>query len=93
MKKSLLILFPAICVMATTAGPACAGWGTCVGCHFGVIAPAKGKLTEKFKTQDEFVKGALATESSMMDRIKKNPEGIREAAKEIGYTELEQKGK
>ena len=93
MKKSLWIWFFAICIIVAAAGPACAGWGKCVGCHSGAIAPTKGTLKEKFKTLDEFVKGALTTENSMMNGIKKDPDGIRDAAKEIGYTDPEQKGK
>ena len=91
MKKYLLRCFMAICIVAAVAGPACAGWGKCGGCHFGVFAPSKTTLKEKFKSHDDFVKGALTSESSMMDKVKKDPDNIEGAAKEIGYTEPEKK--
>lgn len=81
----------AMCIVAAAAGPACAGWGKCVGCHFGVFTPSKTTLKEKFKSFDEFVKGALTSESSMMDKVKKDPDTIKTAAKEIGYTEPKKK--
>ena len=91
MKNFLFICITAMCILAFTTGPAFAGWGKCVGCHFGVFAPSKVTLKEKFKTFDEFVKGALASESSMMDKTKNNPDSIKDVAKEIGYTEPHQK--
>ena len=91
MKKTFWIWFAVMCVVAAVVSPACAGWGKCVGCHFGAIAPSKEALKKKFTTLDEFVKGALAAKSSMMDGIKKDPDNIRKVAKEIGYAEPGQK--
>jgi len=93
MKKFLWASFLAICVMVFTAGPVSADWNKCKGCHTGSIAPAKEALKEKFKTLDDFVKGAMATENPMMKGIKKDPDGIQKAAKEIGYTNPENKKK
>ncbi len=89
MKKPLLILFAAMCMVVAAAGSAQAGWGKCGGCHFGMFAPSKATMKEKFKTLDAFVNGALASESSMMEHVKKNPGDICAIAKEIGYKEPE----
>lgn len=86
MKKFSGICFSAILLLAA-ATPAVAGWEKCAGCHSGAIAPAKETLKQKFKTLDDFVNGAMAAENAMMTAIKKDVDGIREAAKAIGYTE------
>ena len=85
------VYFFAFFALLVAVIPVSAGWGQCVGRHFGFIAPSKGALKEKFTKPDEFVKGALASGSSMMEHIKKDPDGIRQVAKEIGYAEPEQK--
>ncbi len=93
MKKTLFIWFSAICIVSFVSGPACAEWGKCVVCHFGVFAPSKETLKEKFKTKDDFVNAALKSESSMMDPYKKKSEKLHEAVKELGYTEPVKKTK
>jgi len=85
MKIFLGICFSALLVLSVAA-PAGAGWAKCAGCHTGAIAPAREALKQKFKTLDEFVKGAMAAENAMMTPIKKDTDSIRAAAKEIGYT-------
>ncbi len=93
MKKYLCICFVAISVAVLFVDTSFAAWGKCVGCHFGVIAPSKKSLKEKFTMLEDFVKGAMDSESSMMEHVKKNPDGICDAAQDIGYKQQDQKEK
>jgi hypothetical protein len=64
-----------------------AQWSGCVGCHSGTIAADEDAMKEKFKTVDEFVKAAMATENPMMKPIQQNKKAIETAAKELGLKE------
>lgn len=66
------------------SAPAQPGWGTCLVCHNGVIAPGKDALKEKHKTLEAFVKAALASIRRMMKHIQKDAKSIRETGTEIG---------
>jgi hypothetical protein len=66
--KVLLLLLGAV-FFIDASRPACAGWGSCVACHNGIVAPGKDLLKEKHKTLENFVKAALASTSSMMKHI------------------------
>lgn len=66
---------------------AMAQWSGCVGCHSGTIAPDEKAMKEKFKSVDEFVKAAMATENPMMKPIQQNKKAIETAAKELGLKE------
>ena len=66
---------------------AMAQWSGCVGCHSGTIAADEDAMKEKFKTVDQFVKAAMATENPMMKPIQQNKKAIEEAAKELGLKE------
>jgi hypothetical protein len=60
------------------------GWAVCSGCHNGMMAPNKDDLIAKYKTTEELVKGAQASENPMMAQIKENIEGLEAAAAAIG---------
>ena len=62
------------------------GWAVCSGCHNGMMAPNKDTLMAKYKTVEELIKGAQASESPMMAKIKENIEGLEAAAAAMGLS-------
>ena len=60
------------------------GWSVCSGCHNGMMAPGKDDLIAKYKTTEELVKGAQASENPMMAKIKENIEDLKAAAAAMG---------
>ena len=62
------------------------GWGVCGGCHNGMMAPNKDSLAAKYKTVEELVKGAQASESPMMAGVKGNADALKAAATAIGLS-------
>jgi hypothetical protein len=58
-------------------------WDKCKVCHNGNMAPDEKTLKEKYKTADELIKAAKASQSSMMKNYK-DDEQLKEAAKDLG---------
>jgi hypothetical protein len=62
------------------------GWAVCGGCHNGMMAPNKENLIAKYKTMEELVQGAQASDNPMMGQIKKNIDGLKAAAAAMGLS-------
>ena len=62
------------------------GWSVCAGCHNGTMAPNKDTLAAKYKTVEELIKGAQASESPMMAGMKGNTDALKAAAAAIGLS-------
>lgn len=62
------------------------GWAVCGGCHNGTIAPNKDTLAAKYKTVEELIKGAQASETPMMAGMKENTDALKAAAAAIGLS-------
>jgi hypothetical protein len=60
------------------------GWAVCNGCHNGMMAPNKDTLAAKYKTAEELINGAQASESPMMSGLKQNTDALKAAAAAIG---------
>jgi len=66
------------------SGAQAGGWAVCNGCHNGAMAPNKGDLLAKYTSTEAFIKGAQASESPMMAKIKEDTDGLKAAAAELG---------
>jgi hypothetical protein len=62
------------------------GWAVCSGCHNGMMAPNKDSLAAKYKTTEELIKGAQASENPMMAKMKEDTEVLKAAAAAIGLS-------
>jgi hypothetical protein len=50
MKLKVLLFLLAAVFFIDASRPACAGWGSRIACHNGIVAPGKASLKEKHKT-------------------------------------------
>jgi len=82
MKRTIVATSLAIGIFL--AGSAHAGWGVCSGCHNDAMAIGKEAILAKYTSVEALIKGAQATESPMMARIKKDVDGLKAAALELG---------
>ena len=72
---ALVILMPSISIAGES--------DTCKGCHNGSVAPGVDALKSKFKTADELVAGAKASQNPMMKSIQADEAKLKAAAAEI----------
>ena len=86
MKKILWIALMVVGIGCAGSGAQADGWSVCGGCHNGMMAPNKEDLIAKYKTMDELIKGAQASESPMMTQIKENVDGLKAAAAAMGLS-------
>jgi hypothetical protein len=84
MKRLLWIALMVIGIGCVGASSQAGGWGVCNGCHNGAMAPNKAELLAKYTSIEALIKGAQASESPMMTQIKKDTDGLKAAAVELG---------
>ena len=84
MKRILWIALMIVAIGCAGSSVQADGWSVCAGCHNGMMAPNKDDLIAKYKTTEELIKGAQASESPMMATIKENIEGLEAAAAAMG---------
>jgi len=84
MKKILWIAVMVFGIGCAGSGAQADGWNVCGGCHNGMMAPNKDTLITKYKTMEELIKGAQASDSPMMAQIKNNIDGLKAAASAMG---------
>lgn len=86
MKRILWIALMIVGIGCARSSVQADGWAPCSGCHNGMMAPNKDDLIAKYKTTEELVKGAQASENPMMAQIKENTEGLEAAAVAMGLS-------
>ena len=84
MKRILWIALMVVGVGCAGSGAQAGGWAVCNGCHNGAMAPNKGELLAKYTSMDALIKGAQASDSPMMARIKEDIDGLKAAAADLG---------
>jgi hypothetical protein len=84
MKRILWIAVMIFSFGCAGSGAQADGWAVCGGCHNGMMAPNKENLLAKYTTIEELIKGAQASDSAMMARIKEDTEGLKAAAAAMG---------
>jgi hypothetical protein len=84
MKRILWIAVLMFGVFFAGSGAQAGGWAVCNGCHNGAMAPNKAELLAKYTSIEALIKGAQASESPMMTQIKKDTDGLKAAAVELG---------
>jgi len=82
--KRMLVTAVAMAGFCLAGSAAHAGWGTCSGCHNDAVAIGKQAILAKYTSVDALIKGAQASNSPMMARIKQDVEGLKAAALELG---------
>ena len=91
MKRILWIAAIAFSFGCAGSGAHADGWAVCGGCHNGMMAPNKDDLLVKYKTVEELIKGAQASENPMMGKIKEDIEGLKAAATAMGLEAANEK--
>jgi hypothetical protein len=86
MKRILWIAVIVFGVGCAGSGAQAGGWSVCNGCHNGAMAPSKEDLLAKYTSMEALIKGARASESPMMYRIKEDIDGLKAAAAELGLS-------
>jgi hypothetical protein len=84
MKRILWIALMVVGVGCAGSGAQADGWAVCGGCHNGMMAPNKENLLAKYKTMEELIQGAQASDNPMMAQIKENIDGLKAAAAAMG---------
>jgi len=84
MKRMMVAVLMIVGFCLAGSGAQAGGWAVCNGCHNGAMAPNKAELLAKYTSTEALIKGAQASESPMMARIKEDSEGLKAAAVELG---------
>ncbi|MCE5194949.1 MAG: hypothetical protein LLF28_05755 [Nitrospiraceae bacterium] len=85
MKNFVSITTALVLVLGLASFASAAAWDKCAACHNGNVAKStKDILIAKYKTVDEFIKGAKAATNPMMNAFKNNVPDLKASAAELG---------
>jgi hypothetical protein len=78
--KRFFAFLGVMALVVSFATSSMADWSKCKGCHNGSVAPSAEQMKAKFKTADEVVAAAKASQNPMMKGVQGNEEALKAAA-------------
>ena len=81
--KRFFMFLGVMAIVVSFAAPSMADWSKCKGCHNGTVAPSADQMKAKFKTADEVVAAAKASQNPMMKGVQGNEAALKAASQEL----------